>query len=105
MTDILVVLSTFPSIEKAAEVADTLVDERLCACANLIPGLTSIYRWQGGVARDGEVLAVMKTTRARYDELATRLAALHPYDVPEILALSAVDGARAYLDWVRAETA
>lgn len=104
MSDILVVLSTFPSLARATEAADVLVQERLAACVNVVPGLTSIYRWQGGVARDAEVLAVIKTTRARFDELAERLKSLHPYELPEIVAFEAAAGSAAYLDWVRAET-
>jgi periplasmic divalent cation tolerance protein len=105
MSDVLLVLSTFPTAEKASEVASALVDARLAACVNLVPGLTSLYRWQGGVARDSEVLVIIKTTRARFDALADRLRALHPYDLPEIVAIDAADGSQAYLDWVKAETA
>ena len=101
----IVVLSTFPSIEKATDIARTLVGEGLAACVNLVPAVRSIYRWQGNVHDDQEVLAVLKTSRARYDELATRLAALHPYEVPEILAFTVEEGSAAYLEWLRASTA
>jgi periplasmic divalent cation tolerance protein len=104
MTDVLVVLSTFPSAEKATEVGTILVDERLAACVSVAQGVTSIYRWQGGVAREVEVLALIKTTRDRFAALADRLAALHPYELPEIVALETADGSASYLDWVRAET-
>jgi periplasmic divalent cation tolerance protein len=105
MVDALVVLSTFPSLERATAAADALVGERLAACVNLVPGLTSIYRWQGAIQRDAEVLAIIKTTRAGYAALAARLAALHPYEVPELLALDVTTGAAPYLAWLAAQVA
>jgi periplasmic divalent cation tolerance protein len=99
-TNALVVLSTFPTADKAAEVARALVEEQLCACVNLVPQLRSIYRWQGAVQDDAEVLAIIKTTRAGYDALSRRLLELHPYDVPEVLALPVAAGPAAYLDWL-----
>lgn len=103
MTDLLVVLSTFPSADKAAEVADVLIDERLAACVNLVPGLTSIYRWKGGVARDAEVLAMIKTTKGLFAALSERLRKLHPYELPEIVALDVEAASPDYLAWVKAE--
>lgn len=99
-----VVFSTFPGAERAAEVARTLVDERLAACVNLVPAVRSIYRWQGAVQDDTEALAIIKTTSERLPALRERLAALHPYDVPEILALPVADGHAPYLAWLAAET-
>jgi periplasmic divalent cation tolerance protein len=104
MTDLLVVLSTFPSPEVAARVADQLVEERLAACVNLVPGLTSIYRWKGELAREPEVLALIKTRRDRFDALSARLSALHPYEVPEVVALSAEAALAAYAAWVHDQT-
>jgi len=75
----LVVLSTFPDADKAAEVARTLVEERLAACVNVVAGVRSIYRWQGAVQDDAEVLAIIKTTSDRYAALAARVARLPPY--------------------------
>src|SRR5262245_8326177 len=88
----LVVLSTFPDVDTAARVARTLVEERLAACANLVPTIRSIYRWQGAISDDAEALAIIKTTADRYAALAVRIAALHPYEVPEIIALPLADG-------------
>jgi periplasmic divalent cation tolerance protein len=102
---VVVVFSTFPSPEKAAEVARTLVDERLAACANLVPGVRSIYRWQGAVQDDSETLAILKTTRERLDALKERLVALHPYEVAEVIAIPVEGGHAPYLAWVAAETA
>jgi len=97
---VFVVLSTFPNPDKAAEVARALVDERLAACVNLVPAVRSIYRWEGAVSDETETLAVIKTTRDRYDALAARLRALHPYEVPEMLALEVAAGHAPYLAWV-----
>jgi periplasmic divalent cation tolerance protein len=95
-----VVLSTFPGAEKAAQVARILVDEQLAACVNLIAGVRSIYRWQAAVQDDAEALAIIKTTAERYPALAARLAELHPYEVPEIIALPLADGHPPYLAWL-----
>ena len=99
--DVVVVLSTFPDEGKAGEVAGILVERQVAACVNVVGGVRSIYRWQGEVRNDSEVLAVIKTTRRRYAELEAALLELHPYEVPEILALPVAAGAPAYLDWVR----
>ncbi len=98
--DVRIVLSTLPSSDVAASIARTLVEERLCACVNVLPAIRSIYRWQGTVHDEPEVLALIKTTADRYDALAERLRALHPYEVPEILALDVAAGAASYLAWV-----
>lgn len=99
-----VVLVTAPERESAARIARTLVSERLAACVNLVPAVRSIYRWEGSVEEDEEVLLVVKTRAGRTEALAERIRALHPYAVPEVLALAAAGGSAAYLDWVRAET-
>jgi periplasmic divalent cation tolerance protein len=101
----LVVLSTFPDAEQAARVARTLVDERLAACVNLIATVRSIYRWQGAVQDDAEALAVIKTTADRYPALAARLAELHPYEVPEIIAVPLAGGHTSYLAWLAGQVA
>ncbi len=101
---LLVVLSTFPDAAAAHAVAENLVSERLAACVNVLPGVESIYRWQGKVETSQEVLAVIKTTADRYPELEKRLRELHPYEVPEIVALPAAAVAESYLAWVTANT-
>ena len=98
----LVLLTTFPDEDTAARVARALVDERLCACVNLVPGVRSIYRWQGSLADEREVLAIAKTTAARLPELERRLAELHPYKVPELIALPAAHVHPPYLAWLLA---
>ena len=104
MTDALVVLVTAPSAEQAAELARALVEERLAACGNVLPGVRSVYRWEGSVREDAEALLVLKTTRARLEALRERVLALHPYQVPEVLALAVEAGSAAYLAWISAET-
>jgi len=96
----LVVLITCPSSAVAQRIGRTLVEERLAACVNLVPGLLSIYRWEGKVCRDAETLLLIKTRRHCLAALARRVAAIHPYSVPEILALPVQAGSRPYLKWV-----
>jgi periplasmic divalent cation tolerance protein len=104
MTDALVVLVTAPTPERAAEIARALVEERLAACGNVVPGIRSIYRWEGEVQDDQEALLVLKTTRDRFEALRERVVALHPYQVPEVLALEVEAGSAPYLAWIAAET-
>jgi periplasmic divalent cation tolerance protein len=99
-----VVLMTAPDAETAGRVARALVDERLIACANVLPGVTSIYRWQGAVHTEAECLVVMKTREGLVPRLLERAAALHPYDVPELLALPVAGGLAEYCRWVLDET-
>lgn len=97
-------LSTAPDAEQAERIARALVDERLIACANLVPGVTSIYRWEGAVQAEREVLMVMKTRRALVPRLKERLPRLHPYEVPELVVTAVVEGLDPYRRWVRDET-
>jgi periplasmic divalent cation tolerance protein len=101
----LVLLSTFDTADTAARVARALVEERLAACVNLIPTVRSIYRWQGAICDEAETLAVIKTTAERYPAVAARLVELHPYQVPEILALPIAAGHAPYLAWLAGEVA
>jgi len=98
------VLSTCPDAQTADRLATALVDERLAACVNVLPGVHSTYRWQGAVERGEEVLLLIKTTADRQDELVARLQALHPYELPEAVAVEATGGLAAYLDWVAEQT-
>jgi periplasmic divalent cation tolerance protein len=98
-----VVLMTAPDLETASSLARTLVEERLAACVNLLPGIRSIYRWEGSVEEQGEVLLVAKTRSDRCGALAARVEALHPYALPEIVVLAAGGGSERYLEWVLSE--
>ncbi len=100
----IVVLVTCPSQEVGEKVGRSLVEEQVAACVNVVPGVTSIYRWEGKICRDPEVLLVIKTRRPRLAALIRRVKALHPYSVPEIIALPLVGGSRPYLSWVRDST-
>jgi periplasmic divalent cation tolerance protein len=99
-----VVLTTAPTLEVARNIARALVAERLAACANIIPGARSIYRWEGDLQDDAEVVLIVKTQADRCDALAARINALHPYDVAEVLVLPVVGGSAPYLGWVETET-
>jgi len=101
MTDVYLVLCTLPPGEAAAGIARAVVEERLAACVNIMPAIRSIYSWDGAMQDDQEQLALLKTTADRFEELRTRLLQLHPYSVPEIVAVPVVDGHLAYLGWVR----
>lgn len=100
-----VALSTAPDADSAARIARALVEERLAACVNVVPAVRSVYRWQGAVEEQTEVLLVIKTRAERIEALAARLRALHPYELPELVALPVTAGLPAYLDWVAAEAA
>jgi periplasmic divalent cation tolerance protein len=99
MTPIRVVLCTAPP-EISTDLARRLVEERLVACVNILPGIRSVYRWQGAVQEDSEHLLVMKTAAERADALVVRIRELHPYQVPEVLCLPVDAGSGPYLDWV-----
>jgi periplasmic divalent cation tolerance protein len=95
-----VVLVTLPDQAAAEDLVGRLVAERVVACGNIVPGLTSIYWWQGAVERAQEVLVIFKTTTAGAAQLLRRVPELHPYDVPEVLVLPVEAGHEPYLDWV-----
>jgi periplasmic divalent cation tolerance protein len=98
MENAVVVLCTFPDLDQARQIGAALIETQVAACVNLLPGVESIYRWQGKVERAGEVLAVFKTTR--YPDLEAKIRELHPYEVPEVLALPVAAGLPAYLGWL-----
>ena len=101
----LVVLVTVPSREVGREVANKLVDKRLAACVNLVPGVVSIYRWQGKLEEDDELLLVIKTRASHFKRLAAEIKKMHPYDLPEVIGLPIVQGSQEYLTWLGGETA
>ena len=103
-SEVCVVLITAPDGDTAAGLGRILVEERLAACVNVLPGVRSLYRWKGSVQEDAELLLLVKTRVDRMPALAARVRELHPYDVPEVLALPAVGGSEEYLDWVRSES-
>ena len=100
----LICFCTCPDTDTAERLAEALVEERLAACANILPGLRSVYRWQAEVERADETLLLIKTVRERFDALSARIKALHPHELPEVLAVEAAAGLPAYLRWVADET-
>ncbi len=103
-TDALVVLTTVASDEEAVAFVRELLERRLIACGTLMPGARSLYRWQGKIADEREVVVMLKTRSARLDSLRTAFAELHPYRVPELLAMPVDAGTEKYLEWINAET-
>ncbi|HVI23688.1 MAG: divalent-cation tolerance protein CutA [Myxococcales bacterium] len=104
MTDAMLVFSTLPSPDKAAEIARTLVEEGLAACGNVLPAVRSIYKWQGKMQDENEVMLLLKTREEQLERLKLRILELHPYEVPEVLAIPVESGYRAYLEWIASET-
>ena len=97
-------LSTVPDRETGERIATALVAERLAACVNILPGATSIYEWQGEVPRDSECLLLIKSRNSLYSKLESRLQALHPYELPELIAVSIDSGLAGYLQWIQDNT-
>ena len=95
-----IILSTCSDKDAAAAIANTLIDESLAACVNIVPGLTSIYQWQGERQTGTEVLLMIKTRTELYSQVETRIATLHSYELPEIISVPIHNGLTAYLDWI-----
>jgi len=105
MSEHVIVFITASSADEAATIAKALVDERLAACGNITQGIRSIYRWQGQVHDEGEVLLISKTRRELFGRLAARVKELHSYEVPEIIAAPIIEGTESYLSWIDEQTA
>jgi len=95
-----VVVITCPSQKEAVKVKNILLDHRLVACVNIIKGVDSFFRWQGKIEFASEVMLLAKTTRRKFKKIITRVTEVHPYDVPEIIAIPIIDGNKPYLDWI-----
>ncbi len=100
----LLVFTNLPDAASAEKLADLLIEARLAACVNILAPCASVYRWQGEIQHDEEVPVLIKTAADRYPELAAAIRAHHPYELPEIIAVSVSDGLPAYLQWVESET-
>jgi len=98
--DVLIALCTCPDAAVGGRIAEALVGEGLAACVNTLPGITSVYLWKGEVQRDAEVLLLIKTTQARLPELTGRVRQLHPYELPEVIAVPVSGGLPDYIQWV-----
>ena len=102
MTDFQIVLSTCADREEAERIAHRLVEQHFAACVNILPGVQSIYRWQGRVESASEVLMLIKTSAGHSDEVQSTVASLHSYEIPELVVLSVSSGSEAYLAWLDA---
>lgn len=100
MTDVLIVLCTFSSWDEARQIGTQLVERQYAACVNILPGVESIYRWNGEVCREDEVMGVIKTTRQAFVSLSEEIHRRHSYDEPEIIALPVEGGSPGYLAWL-----
>ena len=104
MSETRIMLSTVDGQSKAEKIARSLVSERLASCVNILPQILSIYRWKGQIETEPETLLIIKTRGDRVDEVINRVAAIHPYEVPEVISLPIEKGYKPYLDWILAET-
>lgn len=99
--DFLLILCTCPTREAASAIATALLEERLAACVNQLPGVKSLYRWEGRVEDDDELMLLIKTTASQYPAVEAMIRSLHPYEVPEIIGIPLTIGSDAYFDWIR----
>ncbi len=104
VNDVLLVLVTVPDMVSAKKIAEHVVESKNAACVNIIPGLTSVYRWEGKVNTDSELLLLIKTVRSTVAALKETVIDLHPYDVPEFIEIGINGGFEPYLDWISNET-
>ena len=104
MTEHIIVYITVPSPEEGEKIAKALVEKRLAACVNIVPGLRSIYHWQGKICDDRELLLIAKTRDSLFERLEHEVNSIHSYKLPEIIALPIVKGSKEYLDWIDGNT-
>ena len=100
----IIVYITVPSREVGQQIADALLEGKLVACVNIISEISSIYHWQGSIEQDDELLLIAKTRAALFDRLATTVKRIHPFDIPEVIAMPIVAGSNEYLAWIDEET-
>lgn len=102
--DVLLVLTNLPDRDAAEQLANAVIEQKVAACVNILGACTSVYRWQGAVEHAAEVPLLIKTTNARYAALEAAIRRLHPYELPEIIAVPLAQGLPSYLQWVAGET-
>lgn len=100
MNSPIIILSTTGSEDEASKIAEHLVSNRLAACVNIIPSITSVYRWKGEMNSDREILMIIKTDASRFEEIKTAVRNMHSYETPELIAISIQQGLQQYLDWI-----
>ncbi|MCC6141875.1 MAG: divalent-cation tolerance protein CutA [Nitrospira sp.] len=101
----IIVLVTAPGLREGSRISKEIVTSRLAACVNIISGVQSLYRWNGKIVQEKEVMLIMKTTRRRYRKLEQKIKQLHPYEVPEVIAIPLIRGLPQYIEWVEREVA
>lgn len=99
----ILILCTINDFDIAKEISKTLLEERLVACVNIVPNLTSLYHWEGKICEDKEYLMILKSRSGLFDEVKNQISELHPYSVPEVISLEIKDGAKSYLEWLNTE--
>lgn len=103
-SDFLLILCTCPTSSAATAIATALLEERIAACVNQVPGIKSMYRWEGRVEHDDEVLLLIKATRSMFNEIEATIGKLHPHELPEIIGVPLAAGSEAYLNWIKSST-
>lgn len=101
--NVILVLITFPTEESARQIGTVLIEKQLAACVNLLPQVTSLFRWQGKICEENEVMAIVKSTHQAYPHLEALVKSLHPYDCPELICITPTTGSTDYLQWVEGE--
>ena len=104
-SEIIIVFVTVPGLREGSRISKAILTSRLAACVNVIPGVQSMYQWKGKIVREKEAMLVMKTTRIRYRKLEQKIKKLHPYEVPEVIAIPLICGSSQYIEWVTGEVA
>ncbi|MBD3290854.1 divalent cation tolerance protein CutA [candidate division KSB1 bacterium] len=100
----IIILITCSSADEAEKISAALLDEKLIACANIVPGIQSLFRWQGEMSKENEVLLILKSTAEKFEPVELAVQELHSYDTPEIIAIPIVKGSEKYLKWISDET-
>jgi len=103
MTDKIVVLTTCESADEASQIARVLIEKKIAACVNIMPGVKSVYRWKENIEEASEILLIIKSRRDLFDAIRTEIARIHTYELPELIALPIVDGSETYLAWLDRE--
>lgn len=99
--DLIIVLCTIDDLAKAKEIAHTLVEEKLAACVNIIPNISSVYSWENKTVEDNEYLMLIKSYKSMFEEIKTRISQIHTYDTPEIISIKIDNGSESYINWIK----
>ncbi|MFC1670756.1 divalent-cation tolerance protein CutA [Spirochaetota bacterium] len=100
MSSYITIFCTVPTKEVASDIADKLVNDGLAACVNILPEITSIYKWKGEICNDKELLLIIKSSEDQFDNIRKEIIELHPYEVPEVISIMIESGHEPYLNWI-----